>query len=386
VAGLHVLHIDPDEATLAYVRRALEGQGYRSSTATTAEEGLAAAGRERPEVVLLELDLPGLDGLEVIRRIRQDPQTAFCVVAVLTGRAEGESEGAAREAGASEFLRKQSNALELLIRFIRSLPGSGAAEGGPQAVPPGHQLVVFLSANGGSGTSTLCVNLAHEIARFQPDRSVAVADLVLPIGSLAEIVGIASAVNLASLAARPEAEWSPESFRSMLPRADAWGFYVLPGCSDPRQAQGIRAEQFDALVGAMRRAFDILIVDIGKNLSRLSLKVLSEATLNVAVLIPQAAQLTASRSLLSYLAAEGIPAWKFFLLSNRAISELGLAGGPLEAALTRPVEAGIQHLGADLAISNQQHLPLTQVNPEAPGSVDFHDVAVQLIARLRQGR
>jgi MinD-like ATPase involved in chromosome partitioning or flagellar assembly len=215
---------------------------------------------------------------------------------------------------------------------------------------------------------------------------VAVADLVLPIGSLAEIVGIASAVNLASLAARPEAEWSPESFRSMLPRADAWGFYVLPGCSDPRQAQGIRAEQFDALVGAMRRAFDILIVDIGKNLSRLSLKVLSEATLNVAVLIPQAAQLTASRSLLSYLAAEGIPAWKFFLLSNRAISELGLAGGPLEAALTRPVEAGIQHLGADLAISNQQHLPLTQVNPEAPGSVDFHDVAVQLIARLRQGR
>jgi CheY-like chemotaxis protein len=386
VAGFHVLHIDPDEATLAYVRRAMEGQGYRSSTATTAEEGLATARRERPEVVLLELDLPDLDGLEVIRRICLDPQTASCVVVVLSGRAEGESEAAAREAGASEVLRKQSNALELLLRFIRSLPGSGAADGGLRAAPAGHQLVVFLSANGGSGTSTLCVNLAHEIARFQPDRSVAVADLVLPIGSLAEILGVSSDVDLASLAARPEAEWSPESLRAMLPRPEAWGFQVLPGCSDPRQAQAIRAEKFDALVGALRDAFDLLIVDIGKNLSRLSLKVLSEASLNVAVLIPQAAQLTASRSLLSYLAAEGIPAWKFFLLSNRAISELGLAGGPLEAALTRPVEAGIQHLGADLGISNQQHLPLTQVNPEAPGSVDFHDVAVQLIARLRQGR
>ena len=373
MAPFHVLHIEPDEATATFMRKALEESGHRLAHAATAIEGLQAAGRERPDVILLELDLPDLDGLETIRRIRSDPQTASCMVVVLSGRA-------------AEYERKQSDALELLLRFFRTLPGAGAESPETRPLSSAHELVVFLSANGGSGTSTLCVNLAHEIAHFQPDRSVAVADLVLPIGSLAEITGVSSEVDLASLAALPAEGLSPEFLRRAIPRSAAWGFHLLPGCSDPRQAQSIRADRFDALVGSLRAAFDILIVDIGKNLSRLSLKVLTEATLNVAVLIPQAAPLSASRSLLSYLAAEGIPAWKFFILSNRPVSELGLAGEPLEAALTRPVEAGIQHLGAHLGMSNQQHLPLTQVSPEAPGSVDFHDVAVQLIARLRQGR
>jgi len=386
VAPFHVLHIEPDEATATFMRKALEESGHRLTHAATAIEGLQAAGRERPDVILLELDLPDLDGLETIRRIRSDPQTASCMVVVLSGRADRASEAAAREAGAAEYVRKQSDALELLLRFFRTLPGAGAESPETRPLSAVHELVVFLSANGGSGTSTLCVNLAHEIAHFQPDRSVAVADLVLPIGSLAEITGVSSEVDLASLAALPAEGLSPEFLRRAIPRSAAWGFHLLPGCSDPRQAQSIRADRFDALVGSLRAAFDILIVDIGKNLSRLSLKVLTEATLNVAVLIPQAAPLSASRSLLSYLAAEGIPAWKFFILSNRPVSELGLAGEPLEAALTRPVEAGIQHLGAHLGMSNQQHLPLTQVSPEAPGSVDFHDVAVQLIARLRQGR
>jgi CheY-like chemotaxis protein/MinD-like ATPase involved in chromosome partitioning or flagellar assembly len=382
---LHILHIDPDEASSAYVRRALEGLGHRTTLRTTAEAGLQVARSQQPDVVILELDLPDLDGVEAIRQIRTDPRTQGAVVVVLSARAEGEL-GAAQAAGAAVALHKQPAALEHLLRAIESLPGAAAETTPSRRAAAMNHLVVFLSANGGSGTSTLCANLAHEIARFQPDRTVGVADLVLPIGSLAEITGVNSDINLVAMARRPNEDYTPEALRRLLPRAEGWGFHLLPGCSDPGLAPSIPTDRFGKLVDSMRGAFDVTVVDIGKNLSRLSLRVLTEATLNVVILIPEVARLSASRSLLSYLAAEEMPAGKFFVLSNRPLSALGIAGEPLEVALGRPADAGIPHLGVRLEGSNQQHLPLTVANPEDPGSTHFHDVAVQIIARLRQGR
>jgi len=385
VRALHILHIDPDEATSAYVRRALRDAGHRATHRSTAAEGLQIARDEQPDVVVLELNLPDLDGLEALRRLRSDPRTNECRVVVLSARPESEA-AVIREAGAAEYLHKKPDALDHLLEVIQSLPVAGAELARlHQAASPNH-LIVFLSASGGSGTSTLCANLAHEIARFQPDRSVGVADLVLPIGSLAEITGVVSDVDLVSMAQRPDEDYTPEALRRILPRAEAWGFHLLPGCSDPGRAQSIPADRFERLVGSLWAAFDTLVVDIGKNLSRLSLRVLAEATLNVVVLIPQIARLSASRSLLSYVTAEGIPASRFFILSNRPLSALGIAGEPLEVALARPVDAQIPYLGESLGESNQQHRPLTVASPEDPGSPHFHDIAVQLIARLRQSR
>jgi Flp pilus assembly CpaE family ATPase len=384
VKATRILHIDPDEATSAFIRSELEGAGYQATHRSNASQGLRAAMDEKPEVVVLELDLPDQDGLEAIRQIRGSPETKDCVVVVLSGRPR--SEAAAWEAGASMVLHKGPDAVHQLVRVIQSLPSEGQDLAQAASAPSSNHLLVFMSATGGSGTSSLCANLAYEIARFEPNRSVAVADLVLPIGSLAEITGVTSRVDLVSMAQRPDGDYTPEALRRILPRADAWGFHLLPGCSDPGQAQSIPADRFEKLVRSLWSAFDTLVVDIGKNLSRLSLGVLGDATLNVVVLIPEVARLSASRSLLSYLAAEGMPASRFFILSNRPLSALGVAGEPLEVALARHVDAEIPHLGASLGESNHRHLPLTVASPEDPGSMHIHDVAVQLIARLRQSR
>jgi len=64
----------------------------------------------------------------------------------------------------------------------------------------GGRLIVFLSAKGGSGTSSLCANIATNIALYKPDSHVAVVDMVLPIGSIANIVGYQGDLNLVSMA------------------------------------------------------------------------------------------------------------------------------------------------------------------------------------------
>ena len=62
----------------------LVAAGYRVVQATTGEEALAAAARERPDLILMDIGLPGMDGLETTRRLKRDPATAGIPVVALT--------------------------------------------------------------------------------------------------------------------------------------------------------------------------------------------------------------------------------------------------------------------------------------------------------------
>src|SRR5580704_1893914 len=101
---LAVLVIDDDELTIDFVRSALEEQPVLVSGATDAASGLAAIERLRPGLVLLDLILPGANGIELLQKIREhDPETK---VLVMTGQYSTESAVKAIQAGADDYLNK----------------------------------------------------------------------------------------------------------------------------------------------------------------------------------------------------------------------------------------------------------------------------------------
>jgi two-component system alkaline phosphatase synthesis response regulator PhoP len=110
-----VIEDDPDIREL--LQRSLEREGYRVHTAPDGERGLREAASRRPAVVLLDLMLPGLDGLEVCRLLKQDEKTAQVPVIMVSAKGEESDVVLGLELGADDYITKPFSPKELLARL-----------------------------------------------------------------------------------------------------------------------------------------------------------------------------------------------------------------------------------------------------------------------------
>jgi two-component system chemotaxis response regulator CheY len=123
-----VLVVDDEPFIRKLVATTLEDvAGFELIEAADGAEALDLARDDPPAIVLLDIDMPGMDGLEAARRLRAQPETAGATIVMLTAAADEEAERASEEAGADLFLTKPFSPLELL-RLVHDLgAGSGAA-------------------------------------------------------------------------------------------------------------------------------------------------------------------------------------------------------------------------------------------------------------------
>lgn len=120
------LVIDDEPQIRRLLRVTLEANGYRVVEAVNGHEGVIQAAQRRPDVVLLDLGLPDLDGLEVLRRIREWSRVP---IVILTVRDQEEDKIAALDSGADDYVTKPFNSGELLARLRAALRhGQGPGE------------------------------------------------------------------------------------------------------------------------------------------------------------------------------------------------------------------------------------------------------------------
>ena len=120
---MKILVVDDERAVRESLRRALELEGYRVELAEDGEEALQRLGTAPPDAAILDVLMPGIDGLEVCRRLRADGNAV--PVLMLTARAEVDSRVAGLDAGADDYLPKPFALAELLARLRALLRRAG---------------------------------------------------------------------------------------------------------------------------------------------------------------------------------------------------------------------------------------------------------------------
>lgn len=116
-----VLLIEDDPQVSRFACSTLRLEGYRPYAAATGAEGLTAARCRLPSTILLDLMLPGMGGIEVLRLLKADPATAAIPVVIFSASTWGDEERQTRELGAAGYLRKPASAGELVAAVHRAL-------------------------------------------------------------------------------------------------------------------------------------------------------------------------------------------------------------------------------------------------------------------------
>jgi DNA-binding response OmpR family regulator len=119
----HILTVDDDDRIRRIVQINLQRAGYRVTAARDGMEALEQIEQERPDLVLLDINMPRMDGIEMLRRLRADPETAALPVVLLTAKTQDEDILEGKRSGADYYLPKPFSPVDLLAVLREVLGG-----------------------------------------------------------------------------------------------------------------------------------------------------------------------------------------------------------------------------------------------------------------------
>jgi twitching motility two-component system response regulator PilH len=120
-SGTKVLIIDDSPTIVALLKRMLEQSGYEPIDAVDAETGLALALSKKPDLIFLDIVLPGMNGFEALRRLRRDPVTKVTPIIMISGNELATEQFYAQRIGADDFMKKPFSRSEVFARIEKLL-------------------------------------------------------------------------------------------------------------------------------------------------------------------------------------------------------------------------------------------------------------------------
>jgi pilus assembly protein CpaE len=273
-----ILIIDDDVDTLRLVGLMLQRQGYEVSAASNGTQGLAKALEDRPDLILLDVMMPDMDGYEVARRLRKNPATVTVPILMFTAKTQLDDKVAGFEVGADDYLTKPTHPTELQSHVKSLLARSAQKEIDPNkfaAVPYEHHgyVIGVLSARGGLGVSSLASNLAAGIySRTQSD--VILAELTPGQGTIGSDFGYQNQKGLTELLQGSVAEITREKVESSLTPHNS-GLKLLLASENPRDVTlTSQVKNYESLVASLSTLARFVVLDLGNGLPAFVQKIL----------------------------------------------------------------------------------------------------------------
>ncbi len=377
-----ILIIDDDVDTLRLVGLMLQRQGYQISAATNGEQGLAKALEERPDIILLDVMMPDMDGYEVTRRLRKNPTTQTTPILMFTAKNQLDDKVTGFEVGADDYLTKPTHPTELQahVKALLGRVGTKHDEKIETALHEHHGRVIgILSTRGGLGVSSVATNVAAALFnRTQSD--VILAELVPGQGTIGMDLGAPNQKALNEILSGSAVEITKEKVQSALVPHGS-GLKLLLASENPRDMYLTgQVNNYEILVSRLSNLARFIILDLGTGLPPFVQKVLPLCHDQIIVIEGAPNTINQTKLLIDEIANLGIDRLGILVvLNNRVRSEAQMAWTEVQQKLGHSIATTLTPAPEMFISAARVHTPAVTSQPTNVTSQQFLKVADLLI-------
>jgi DNA-binding response OmpR family regulator len=377
-----ILVVDDDLDTLKLVGMMLQRQGFTIIAAINGAQALSKIQTEKPDLVLLDVMMPDIDGFEVCRQIRADPTFATTPILMFTAKIQVDDKVQGFEAGADDYLPKPTHPAELLAHVKALLGRSRGAATGATTPAKRARIISLIGAKGGLGTSTLAVNIAVTMAGRKQD--VILLDLRPGLGISGALLGITKPSGLTALMQRGPEELNPPTVEKEIVSHPS-GLRALLASAEPHDyAMIVQTARIDAISRSLASLTQNLVIDLGHGLTEASAKLTISSDLIIILVEPMRHTIMMAKSLIADLETLGLAKSRIdVVLVNRERSSLQMARAKIEEMIGQPV-IGMVTPAPELAYqSAESGVPIVVRDPNAMVSDQIRQITDRIMAKIR---
>lgn len=379
-----ILIVDDDVDTLRLVGLMLQRQGYLIVAASNGEQGLAKAFEEKPDIILLDVMMPDMDGYEVSRRLRKNPATENTPILMFTAKTQLDDKVTGFESGADDYLTKPTHPTELQahIRALLSRAGPKKAEQLDTASHEHHGRVIgVLAARGGLGVSTLASNLAGALYTRAHDE-VILAELTPGQGTLGMDLGMPNQKGLNELLSGTTAEVTREKVSALLVSHSS-GLKLMLASENPSDVRLTgKINQYETLVMRLSTLARFIVLDLGAGLPSFVQKILPLCSDRIVVIEGAPNTIAHTKLLMDGIADLGIDRMRVdVVLNNRIRSEAQMAWTEVQQNLGHSIASTITPAPEMMVAAVRIHMPAVFSQPTNVTSQQILKIADQILER-----
>ena len=377
-----ILIIDDDVDTLRLVGLMLQRQGYQISAATNGEQGLSKALEEKPDIILLDVMMPDLDGYEVTRRLRKNPTTQSTPILMFTAKTQLDDKVTGFEVGVDDYLTKPTHPAELQAH-VKALLGRTGTKHVEEFATARHEhhghVIGIVSTRGGLGVSSVATNVAAALLnRTQSD--VILAELIPGQGTIGMDLGLPSQKGLNEILSGSPAEITREKVQSALV-SHASGLKLLMASENPRDVYLTgQVNNYEILVSHLSVLASFIVLDLGAGLPPFVQKVLPLCQERIVVVEGVPNTINQTKLMIDEITNLGIDRLSILVvLNNRVRSEAQMAWTDVQQKLGHSIATILTPAPEMFFNATRLHTPAVTSEPTNVTSQQFLKIADLII-------
>jgi pilus assembly protein CpaE len=375
VANIYV--IDDDDQLLRMVGLMLERGGHTTTLISSPVKGLEKIKAEKPDLLVLDVMMPGMSGHDVCRQIRADQEMADLPILILTARAQEVDRDAALRSGANDYLSKPVTAQELIERVSDLLAQQPASA----QTPTEGTIIGVLGMRGGIGQTTVAVNLAAALRRISQEEIVLV-DLSPSGGQTTMHLRLQANRHWGMLPGSDSLDW--ETVKDSLLTHQS-GLHLLAAPPLPQSPDAPSADTLKQLLQLLKENMAVVVIDLPPVFSPAAVEALQTADLLLHLVAPEVIAVQMAVQTNRFLAGSGLTIKQRSHILNQVTPEAQLPSAAVERGLSTRLAFQIGY-DASQSRALAQGVPLTLTSAQSALPVAVQRMAEAIWQRVKQGQ